>query len=643
MLPAGRIVMTASLPLVNGISYIPVLPCLIYDGPNGFPPLGYKITVGWDCVGGTHLVGDGTFPAFSCNDAGQAHAPTPASPQAVSNVYVGNMCLENFSRGISAGSQNTMGVQNSVFENLFITGCTDWGIWFVNFMHCQFNMIRLQQCGDATGVGNNGHAYFASWLPRSILAPGNSLATDIIYFPGAGDMLRRGIVVEAKTNDTNVSTFGQLNEFNMTKIQGVPFNRSSFTQTATITGAPAGVITVTDGTKFCVGMPFWFPNATLGNLTQSTTYFVLSVTGNVLTIGADLSPINVITPSTNGTILIDCGGMPEIEVAGIQQAGDSQTSTISSFFLDRVDVEALSSAALCFLNTSACYVQVDEFPSGSTRPDVVLRGSNSMHIHMNVGGNMDIASDSAQSTVGGRVGTIYNRTPGGNVYDQTLGAGRFAVVNNSLTGNSANFVTHNVSGGSVLRLFGKALGYYLTPASNTASVSLNAGRTGINTCSASTATTRILPTITNASSISTFLGMPFTQVNAGTGTIAFQTDGTQTFGFSTKQAATMTNLSMNIVVTNAAAYQVNMLVTVDATANGFTAGTQYYVVSTDLATTIQLSATLGGTAIIASGNTATNVTKTQFNINPGGSVSVVACAEAGGGLFWAILSVRNSN
>lgn len=78
------------------------------------------------------------------------------------------------------------------------------------------------------------------------------------------------------------------------------------------------------------------------------------------------------------------------------------------------------------------------------------------------------------------------------------------------------------------------------------------------------------------------------------------------------QAATMSNGSANITITDGTAFAVDMPVQVSATANGFTVNTTYFVAS--IATNvITLTNTMGyGTAIQATGNSAVNIISRGF-------------------------------
>lgn len=72
------------------------------------------------------------------------------------------------------------------------------------------------------------------------------------------------------------------------------------------------------------------------------------------------------------------------------------------------------------------------------------------------------------------------------------------------------------------------------------------------------------------------------------------------------QAATMTNGSPNIGVTDGTRFPLDMPVTVSATANGFSQRRTYYVVS-QIGNTIQIADYQGGTALNATGSTAVNI------------------------------------
>lgn len=86
------------------------------------------------------------------------------------------------------------------------------------------------------------------------------------------------------------------------------------------------------------------------------------------------------------------------------------------------------------------------------------------------------------------------------------------------------------------------------------------------------------------------------------------------------QAATMTNSSANIGVTDGTKFAVDMPVSFSATANGFTQYVTYFVVSV-VGNVIQVANQQRGTAISATGNTAVNVTTSGF---PGIELSALA-------------------
>lgn len=77
-------------------------------------------------------------------------------------------------------------------------------------------------------------------------------------------------------------------------------------------------------------------------------------------------------------------------------------------------------------------------------------------------------------------------------------------------------------------------------------------------------------------------------------------------GVKVTQAATMSNGSANITITDGTKFKVDMPVTVSATQNGFTVNRSYFITSL-AGNVIQVSEFKGGTAIVATGNTAVNI------------------------------------
>jgi len=124
----------------------------------------------------------------------------------------------------------------------------------------------------------------------------------------------------------------------------------------------------------------------------------------------------------------------------------------------------------------------------------------------------------------------------------------------------------------------------------------------------------------SSSSTATTRGIVFNVRNPGAGSnmnfiTAFNVQNNRNAaGNSITQAATMTNGSANIVVTNAAAFVVDLPVQLSASVNGFSALQTYFVTSITPGTnTITLSNTMGGASIQATGSTAVNVTTTGFS------------------------------
>jgi hypothetical protein len=131
---------------------------------------------------------------------------------------------------------------------------------------------------------------------------------------------------------------------------------------------------------------------------------------------------------------------------------------------------------------------------------------------------------------------------------------------------------------------------------------------------------------------------PSTNTNLSRGVVWFIQQGQQNEGLINRvqsnrlnatvvtQAATMTNTSANIGVTDVSRFPVNTPVTFSATQNGFFINEIYFVVSNpggSGAGNITISLTVGGTAVAATGSTAVNIITQGF-----AAVEVVALSGA---------------
>ncbi|HET8871397.1 MAG TPA: hypothetical protein VFM48_13205, partial [Aquabacterium sp.] len=170
-LPNAQITLSASLPLYSGVKYTGSTPALTY--PINPPDSQFSY------IGGTRLIGDGTFAAFSANDTDRASPNSVFGSDAISDAYVENMVLSGFSRGISVGAVNAIGLIHGGLRNLWIENCTDWGVFAANFMHSDIQRIWTQNC-------RNGQ-YYGALVDASVLMPGNSkMHTLFNVVPSAG-------------------------------------------------------------------------------------------------------------------------------------------------------------------------------------------------------------------------------------------------------------------------------------------------------------------------------------------------------------------------------------------------------------------------------------------------------------------------
>lgn len=499
LLPDAQITLTSSLPIDTGVHYLGVPPRQTFttNVPDG----------NWTITGGTRLVGDGTFPAFWDGTTDQA-SPTPASPNfavgAISNFGIENVSLDTFSYGVKAGATNVPGLQFSTLKNIFIRNCTSWGMELHNFMHCDIRRIF--------GLNNTNFLHFLASMAAATLSPGNTRMDTLFGLPPNNNLNARGIVFEASVSGA------QLNEIFAERVQFNAFNRTQVTQTATFTNASAN-IAVTDSSKFPVGMPVSF-SSTAAGFKASQIYVVLTSAANVITLGNSRST-TAVSATAGTTATIGTFGMPCLEVIGASGA-----MVMNSIF-QGLDLEGTASCHLYAENTSAVQFEVAQVPNAGAYAHICLRNAQFSYVRsLFSSASTDFDGNSSGSIFEGMRGTIIQRTGIGIWTDGVRSVNALALFG-GLVGNTADLHARAPNG---LFLYPESpMGQRVT-ALNT-SQALTAGQAGVLVFSGSSATTYTLPTIVDNTStpISSYVGIAFEIVNAGTATLTVNTDGTQLF------------------------------------------------------------------------------------------------------------------
>lgn len=336
-LGVGTYTINNALTLQNGVQVVGVAPQLNYNGAS-IPDSNLVLASG----GGTVLqAGNSSVTCFQWNKAtlGVFASPSGFVLTGLNNIALKNLCMNGFIRAVDGGNTNNAAAWYSEFENLYISGCTDWGFWITNFQHCKFRRIFTFSCAT-------GGQFYGNDVPSSTLQPGNSVWEDVYNTtPVTNANLSRGIVYWIQQ--------GQQNEGLILRLQSNRLNGSTVTQAATMANASAN-ITVTDGTKFAVNMPVTF-SATANGFFQNEIYFVTSVAANVITVSLTVGGSNV---SATGSTAVNCitQGFAALECVALSGAA------ISSHMFNNIDVEAGGTCAIVAQNFQTGKFEISQVP-----------------------------------------------------------------------------------------------------------------------------------------------------------------------------------------------------------------------------------------------------------------------------------------
>ncbi|CDZ62989.1 Hypothetical protein NGAL_HAMBI2605_22380 [Neorhizobium galegae bv. orientalis] len=497
LLPDAVIMLTEPLPVASGIGYQGVQPVLNYL--NDTLP-----DSGWDFVGGTVLAGDGSFPAFAANDADLGSPPATITANCITGWRCEHIGFTGFTRAISIGAVNNIGLQFSTIHDLFIRDCSDWGIFLANFMHTDVSRVWTHLC-------ENGQ-YYASLLPGSTLMPGNSRFDslfNIIPADGRDNRLCRGIVFEAGGDGA------RLNEMYADRIQNNAFNRTELVASATFSDGSAN-IAVAEGSKFRARMPVAFTGGDYG-IAAGRVHVVKSVSGNTIQIGkAFTSPAMI--ASGSGSLMLSSWGMPCFELSSRDEG-----AFVSNSRLLGVDAEGGAGAGIYVENAQGCDLNISEV-SGDGNADIVGRRVGFSRFYSSNTTVTDFDAVSATSQFHGARGVGRQAMLSGLWTDQTRGGLAAFNIRGDAWENQGDL---EVRGGNsfIYPRFGMGMKSTLKTA-NTVLHPLDAGLVTFDAASALVCT---LPEITNSSDASSLVGLPFHIVNAGSADLTVNTNGTQLF------------------------------------------------------------------------------------------------------------------
>jgi hypothetical protein len=303
---------------------------------------------------GTVLTPTGAFPAISWNTTVLG---TPASQAAFAQGALTNIGFEDLgfsgasggTAGILAGATNNPACWYSQFKNLYAIGFAAGvgaGISITNYQHCEF-------IGNYTFNCNQGQ-YHGIDVASATLAPGNSTYYDLYCVNSATlGNLSRGITF---ITTAALGAAADNNQFKFDRIQSNRFSGGNTTQAATMVNTQS-TFTVTDGTKFAVGMPVTF-SVTANGFTTGLIYFVVSVAANVLTVASTYGGA-AITATGNTAINITTYGFPCFEMIAL--AGSQMTNCV----IDNLDVEGGGTCAALFQNCNGFDITFSQVPGTS--------------------------------------------------------------------------------------------------------------------------------------------------------------------------------------------------------------------------------------------------------------------------------------
>lgn len=519
-LPSGTLNLSATLVPVSGVKLKGVPPQLVY---NTIPDSGLTTLVG--SAGGTVLNPSGAFPAISWNTGALA---APASQTAFSQTGLTNISFEDLgfsgagggTWAILAGGTNNASAWYSQFKNLYATGFTSGGGFsFTNYQHCQFNGNYTFGC--AWGQLHQIDVASAS------LAPGNSVYYDLyncITASTAGQ-LQRGI-----SFITTATTGGAANnnEFKFDRMQSNRFGGTIITQAATMVNTQAN-ITITDGTKFAIGLPVTV-DATQNGFTLKKIYFVVSLAGNVIQLSNTYGGAAVLATGAVAVNIVQAG-FPCFEMIAL--SGSANTNVV----MDNIDVEGFSTAAVFFQNCSGLNIQMSQVPGvGQATQSLCFRGC----VNKLVIAPQSISTDDDQNAVGAasmllgaKFGTSIGYQGMGLWYDSVSGKSVFSMgyQNDTQSGGLLTF-DPSTSGGLVTPK-NAGIGHFIKNV-NSASFAVNSLNCTISNGTAS-GVTNTLPTVVAANAGSWLI---FVNHTASAQTIS--TDGTQLFnGIALRTAITL--------------------------------------------------------------------------------------------------------
>ncbi len=368
---------------------------------NGVSPKGilYQRPSNGVYAGGTRLLALGSHAGFVFNDAPLAAQPDAATISAsrLTGASPENFLFDGFTRGVHIGDLYNSGTAYCNFKNLYAINYSEWGFYFEN---CSWFTRYENLFGTVSGVQGTGSLYFGA--SQTAYNNGNlSLAN---LFAQNLDYLMRGIVFESREG-------ARFNDITCVGMQSNQPSAPIVSQAATTVSGSAD-ITVTDGTKFPVGLPV-SPDVNANGFRAWRIYFVVSQVGNVIQVSKNYGD-TAFLPTGATAFNLRSFGFPCLEIIGEL----SSNSWIQPSTFMGLDLEGNATCQLLMQNARA-HVAINTAFSTQGTTDIVLLAARSSQI--------DFASTASNFTCDIDDGTARQST-----FNATVGSGNTDVTPQSL-------------------------------------------------------------------------------------------------------------------------------------------------------------------------------------------------------------------
>jgi len=316
-------------------------------------------------AGGTWFVGNGLFHGLAINDTDYVSSPylangatnleaqaafTAAAAQGSNVLDIGfDNCLD----GIHVGGTFGAGSTYSRFRVTAIN-CQGWGAWFENNLHNDYEQI--------TALANiKGQVRFRSSSSNAVLQTANCRVGELICTRPSGSMTSRGVVISCANG-----TIGGLAHSGI--LQSNAFSPGVVQVAATMTNGSPNV-GVPNGSIFIPNVSWVAFTSTANGFEVNRCYCVLSVVGNVVTLG--LEPFGAAINATDANaITLQSNGMPllELTVDDATPANAPSLGTVAS-----LDLEAGGTVKMVMVKSTTAQIIAPAIQPAGSIQDIVFR------------------------------------------------------------------------------------------------------------------------------------------------------------------------------------------------------------------------------------------------------------------------------